>query len=233
MQADLDLHPLFTDPTVRGLVFDLDGTLIDSATDILDAMRLTFEEAGYGRLPEDYFPDNLHGTSEGIMRFIMNEMGWEAPTDLSAMKARYVTNYRRLDHRHTRLYPGAAEALSLLRATNLPMGICTNKVHLSAVAATRKLGIHGDFNFITGSDTWGQAKPSPLPLLETVRMLGIEPDTCLYFGDTSVDAECARAAGVRFVLHESGYGDAALSAAPRHFGFRHWSEFTGSAVEIV
>lgn len=224
MKQRLNLHPMLLESDVRGLVFDLDGTLIDSAADIIHGLRVTFEEAGLGRLPEDYFPDNLHGTSEGIMRSILADMGWAAPADLAPVKARYVEHYAALGHQRTHLYTGVPDVLAACRVASLPMGICTNKMHMNAVAATQKVGIHGLFDFISGADTWPEAKPSPLPLLETIRMLGLEPRQCLYFGDTSVDAECARAAGVRFVLYESGYGDADLAGGLQHFAFRDWNE---------
>nr|WP_257215225.1 HAD-IA family hydrolase [Pollutimonas harenae] len=227
------MHSLLQRDDVRGLVFDLDGTIVDSAADIINGMRLTFQQAGLGTLPQDYFPDNLHGTSEGIMRDILADMGWQAPTDFSPLKAQYVQNYSTLGHGTTQLYAGAQDVLNACRDASLAMGICTNKVHASALAATHKVGIHGLFDFISGSDSWAQPKPSPIPLLETIRMLGLEPEQCLYFGDTSIDAECARNAGVRFVLHASGYGDPALEDAPRYFAFSQWSELLGASTGSV
>lgn len=224
MEQTINLHPLLTEAGLRGLVFDLDGTLIDSAADILHGMRLTFHQAGLGLLPDDYFPGDLHGTGEGIMRSIAADMGWTMPADLKPLRALYVENYAAMGHRHTRLYAGAQDVLNACRDASLPMAICTNKLHASALTATRKVGIDAHFDFISGADTWPAAKPSPVPLLETIRMLGLRPDQCLYFGDTSVDAECARQAGVRFVLHKSGYGDHRLKAAPQYFAFQHWAE---------
>lgn len=223
MNQDMTLHPLFAEQ-VRGVVFDLDGTLIDSAADILQGMRLTFEQAGLGRLPDDYFPDNLHGTTTGIIRSIAADMGWPAPADVEPLRMLYLANASALDLSHTRLYAGALEVLQACRDAGLPMGVCTNKMHAGALTATRKFDIHDMFGFITGADTWAQAKPSPMPLLETLRMLDVAPEHCLYFGDTSVDAECAQAAGVRFVLHEAGYGDRNLAGQPRHFAFSEWTE---------
>lgn len=223
-QASLKLHPLLTQSDVRGLVFDLDGTIIDSAADIINSMRMTFEQAGIGVLPPDYFPDDLHGTREGIMLHILADMGWPVPADFESLKTLYVQNYAALDHESTRIYDGAQQVLEACRNASFSMGVCTNKIYESAIAATHKMGIHGLFDHISGSDSWGQAKPSPVPLLETIRMLRLEPEQCLYFGDTSVDAECARDAGVRFVLHTSGYGDRALKDAPRDFMFQRWDE---------
>lgn len=227
MKDDLKLHHLFIENDVRGVVFDLDGTLIDSAADILQGMRMTLEQAGLGKVPDDYFPQNMHGTAEGILRSIVADMGWSMPADFQPLKARYLANAATLNLQHTQLYAGALDVLQACREASLPMGICTNKAHAGAMVATRKFGIHEMFGFITGSDTWAQAKPSPVPLLETIRMLGLEPGHCLYFGDTSVDAECAAAAGVRFVLHEAGYGDENLAGQPTHFAFSDWNELLG------
>ncbi|MFA7668666.1 MAG: HAD-IA family hydrolase [Burkholderiaceae bacterium] len=224
MKPQLNLHPLLLENDVRGLVFDLDGTLIDSAPDIIHGLRVTFEEGGLGRLPEDYFPDNLHGTSDGIIRSILADMGWPIPADLAPIKARYVEHYAALGHQRTQAYTGVHDVLSACRDAALPLGICTNKVHSNAIAAAQKVGIHDLFDFISGADTWPASKPSPVPLLETIRMLGLTPEQCLYFGDTSVDAECAHAAGVRFVLYESGYGDAEVAGVSRHFTFSDWGE---------
>ncbi len=224
LPAGLKLHSLLTQDDVRGLVFDLDGTIIDSAPDIIQGMRLTFEQAGLDRLPSDYFPGDLHGTRDGIMRSIIADMGWQVPADFESLKTRFVQNYAALDHMNTSVYAGAQDVLEACRDAALPMGICTNKIYESAVSATHKMGIHELFDYISGSDSWSQAKPSPVPLLETIRMLGLKPEQCLYFGDTSVDAECARDAGVRFVLHTAGYGGSSLNDTPRDFMFQRWDE---------
>lgn len=228
MEQTINLHPALIENDVRGLVFDLDGTLIDSAADILHGMRLTFAQAGIGQLPDDYAPSDLHGTGEGIMRSIISDMGWAVPSDFKPLRAMYVENYAALDHRHTRLYDDALTVLQACGSLALPMGICTNKIHANATAAARKMGIESHFTFITGADTWAAAKPSPVPLQETIRMLGLQPEQCLYFGDTSVDAECAREAGVRFVLHKSGYGDEALKGTPHYLAFDQWRELLGT-----
>ena len=217
------LHPLFGQD-VRAVVFDLDGTLIDSGADILQGMRMTFEQAGIGLVPEDYFPDNMHGTAEGILRAIAADMGWPIPEQLAPLRALYLANAATLDFQRTQLYDGALDVLLACRAASLPMAICTNKMHAGAIAALRKFGIEDLFTFVTGSDTWAEAKPSPVPLLKTLDMLGFGTHECIYLGDTSTDAECARAAGVRFVLYESGYGDENLTGKPRHFAFHDWNE---------
>lgn len=228
MTNEFKLHSVFTE-NVRGVIFDLDGTLINSAADILQGMRMTLEQAGLGRLPDDYVLENLHDTCEGILRHIVADMGWDAPADFLPLTQRYLANSKALDLRHTQLYEGAQEVLQACRAAGLPMAIVTNKGHAGAVAATRKFGIFEMFDFITGSDTWTEAKPSPVPLLETMRILRLDADECIYFGDTSIDASCAQAAGVRFILHQAGYADKDLNGMPYHFAFNNWNELLAQA----
>jgi haloacid dehalogenase superfamily, subfamily IA, variant 1 with third motif having Dx(3-4)D or Dx(3-4)E len=223
MKLDSSLHPIFHD-NVQGLIFDLDGTLIDSGGDIFQGMRMTFEQAGYDPLPEGYFPDNLHGTTGGIIRSIISDMGWAMPKDVRELEKLYMANSLRLDLQHTHMYDGALELLQRCGAAGIPMGVCTNKSQAGAQHALRKFKLDSMFRFVTGCDTWAEAKPSPIPLIETARMLGIAPEHCLYFGDTSTDAQSASAANIRFVLHESGYGDAELHGKPRHFTFHKWAE---------
>lgn len=223
MKDDPTLHALFLDGDVRGVVFDLDGTLIDSAADILQGMRMTLEQAGLGTVPEDYFPSNLHGTAEGIIRSIVADMGWNVQPDYQALHQQYLRIAAGINLERTRLFEGALEVLDACQAAGLPMAICTNKAYAGAIAATQKFDIQNMFQFITGCDTWGEAKPSPVPLLKTIAALGVKPEECLYFGDTSTDAECAHAAGVPFVLFSAGYGDQELSRWPAHFTFSDWN----------
>lgn len=223
MKEDLNLHPLFQESDVQGVVFDLDGTLIDSAGDILHGMRLTLEQAGLGVVPPEYFPDNLHGTAQGILRSIVKDMGWDVQQDYYALEQQYLRNAAAIDLQRTRLFDGALDVLTACRAAGMPIAICTNKAYAGAIAATQKFGIHEMFDFITGCDTWEQPKPSPVPLLKTVEQIGLQPQQCLYFGDTSTDAECAHSADVRFVLFTAGYGDRLLNAWPAHHRFSDWN----------
>jgi len=220
----LELQQFLQHNDIQGIVFDLDGTLIDSAPDILGAMREAFSTMGLGEVPEDYFPDNLHGTSEGIMRHIISDMGWTAPSDFSGLLSVYFEIYARRNHSATRLYPGVRQFLMACNEL-IPMAICTNKIERNAKAALRVTEIDNYFRVVSGADTWSATKPSPVPLLETIRSLDLMPQQCLYFGDTSVDAECANRAGVRFVLHSGGYGDQALGNQPCFKVFNDWNEW--------
>src|SRR3546814_18780522 len=103
-------------------------------------MLLTFQQAGLGILPQDYFPDNLHGTSEGIMRDILADMGWPAPADFVPLKAQYVQNYSSLGHGTTGLYEGAQEVLNACRGASMAMGICPHQIPEIGRASGRERG---------------------------------------------------------------------------------------------
>src|SRR5690554_830270 len=233
MDDTLNLHPLFSENQVRGVVFDLDGTLIDSAADILTGMRMTLEQAGIGVLPDDYRLGNLYGTADNILRSIIQDMGWNGQQDYAALHQQYLKNAVAVNLQRTRLYEGVLDVLNQCRAAGLPLAICTNKAHAGAMAAVHKFHLADLFHFVTGSDTWEASKPSPLPLLKTIEKIGVPPEECIYFGDTSVDAECADAAGVPFVLHASGYCDEQVSSWPALHAFKEWKELLAGEEQAV
>lgn len=233
MKVLSNLHPLFSENGVRGVVFDLDGTLIDSAADILQGMRMTLEQAGVGVIPTGYQLGNVHSTADDILRSIVADMGWEPEQDYHDLHKRYLVNAMKVNLQRSRLYEGVLDVLNACRHAQIPLAICTNKAHAGALAATQKFGIHEHFTFITGCDTWDQAKPSPVPLLKTVDMMGLSPEECIYFGDTSVDAECADAAGIPFVLHASGYCDEGVTNWPAMHSFQRWKELLAGEEETA
>lgn len=230
------LQPAWAAPAFEGFVFDLDGTLIDSAPDILRGLRQTFADLGVGLLPQDYRPAHLPGTIEAIMQAMVDDMGWSLPCSLAEVKAAFGQRYAALPAPSSALYPGVAQVLAAIHATGRPMGICTNTTHASAVAIAQRLGIAHYFGCISGLDSWAQSKPSPEPLLRTLSVLGVAPERSLYVGDTLVDLQCAEAAGVPYRLHGAGYGRMDLPARVQRLQFSHWNEWlvgANAAAEAV
>ncbi len=191
----------------KAVIFDLDGTLIDSAPDIAHALNRLLEERGL----EAYdLPTVTSFVGHGAPRLL--EQAWagrgqrareahEAKTDLQRFEALYAEE----PTQRTRLYPGAREALTALRAAGYDLGICTNKPEALTHQALRRLGIDGLFKAVVGGDTLPERKPSPEPLALCARHLGAEPASTAYVGDSEVDAATAEAAGAPFLLHTEGY----------------------------
>lgn len=207
---------------VSAVVFDLDGTLADSAADLIEGVRRSFRHYNLGEIPSTYLPTALNGTMDGVMADACKAQGWPVPEDLSVLKARFVEEYAEMAYPTTRLYPGADVVLRLLRDAGIRTAVCTNSHARNATELLNKLGILSYVEFVCGADTFGIQKPSPVPLLNTLAELGVPGNQALYVGDSVVDALCAKEANVRFAWHEAGYGGDEPSTYPHLLKFQDW-----------
>lgn len=173
------------------VLFDLDGTLIDSHDVILASMRHAVN--GVGGL----------GLSDGeLMHMVglplIDQMKVFSGGD-EALCDRLMKAYRAHNDAHhdqmLRGFPGAAEALSRLRAMGLRLGVVTSKRHEPAVAGLALCGIDGFFEAVVGPDDWPEHKPAPGPVLHGCALVGVEPSRCMYVGDSPYDLQAGRAAG--------------------------------------
>lgn len=187
------------------IVFDLDGTLIDSAPDIHACVNTVLRENAIAPLPLDRVRSFVGGGVELLWSRIIAARGLD-PADRPVLIAAFMARYHDATAL-TRLYPGAAEALAALAELGHPMGICTNK----PLAATRNVlahfGLTGFFGAVIGGDSLPQKKPHPAPLQATFAALASDADAAggLFVGDSEFDAGCAAAAAVPFLLFTEGY----------------------------
>lgn len=209
---------------IKALVFDLDGTLLDSRPDIVAATSATLVDHGYAPLPLGYQLPNLYGMAGELVRDVFVERGYPMPTDLVRLRAEFEAHYEAQNPSLARLYEGVPDWLTWARNQGVALGICTNKLARLARDGMQKLGIAEGFGAIVGSDTYGVGKPSSVPLLRTLEELGVAPADALFFGDTHADAACAQAAGVRFAWHSAGYGDARVQTLPQVLRYAHYVE---------
>ncbi|MGD9918109.1 MAG: HAD-IA family hydrolase [Paenirhodobacter sp.] len=186
----------------KTVVFDLDGTLADTSADLIAAANACFRTRGLGDLldPGADALTAFHG-GRAMLRLGYSRAG-RADTEALAE-----ADYRPLlDHygahicEETRLYPGAAEAVSALRAAGHATAICTNKPEGLARDLVAALGIAGLFDALIGADTLPVRKPDPAPYAAAVAGAGGSVARSLLIGDTNTDRETARAAGVPCVL---------------------------------
>jgi phosphoglycolate phosphatase len=182
------------------IVFDLDGTLIDSAPDIRRIASASLATLGAAPLSLE---ETRAFIGEGIETFVARmraarDLGQERQAPLLAdMTARYEEA-----HSDTVTYPGVPEVLARL-AREYRLGICTNKLRSPCLKVLRHLGLAEHFGAITGGDNPQGRKPDPAPLFATLMALGEGP--CLFVGDSEIDAETAERAGVPFLLFTEGY----------------------------
>ena len=186
------------------VVFDLDGTLIDSAADLADALNYTLGLRGFNPLPVAQVKEMVGG---GIPKLV--ERGLRAhgvpDVELSPLAADFLNYYRDNLVRRTTLYEGAAELLEKLKREGRRLGLCTNKQHRFTVEIAERLGISKYFTAINGEREGQARKPDSAPLLHVLNSLGVQAEEAVMVGDMSADVECAKAAGVVAIVARYGY----------------------------
>lgn len=206
-------------PDQIALIFDLDGTLIDSAPDIHATANKVFEAKGLQPFPQELVR-NCIGNGVGVLvSRLLAERGVDGDGPLHAEMVRDFINIYEEAYDLTSLYPGVTEALDDLRAVGHPLGICTNKPERPARAALAHFGMDRYFSVVIGGDSLAVRKPHPAPLLAALR--GLQVPRALFVGDSEVDAETARAATVPLALFTGGYRKTAPEALGARLVFDH------------
>ena len=182
----------------RSVVFDLDGTLVDSSADITTALNTTLQPLG-GRPLNRAEVSPLLG--EGVASLITNavRLAGLADPDEAAIARDYQRAYRRHPVIASNLYPEAAQALADLAEAEVPMAVCTNKPEEIARLVLDHLGVGRYFPVVVGGDRIELSKPHPEHLWLALQELDAEISTGLLVGDSAIDQQCAAAAAVDFV----------------------------------
>lgn len=206
------------DRPIRGVLFDLDGTLVDSLADIHAAVAATLAELGLP-VPDAATVRSYIGHGVGVLleRALTGALG-HAPDAALAARAEAVfdPHYAAQNGRSSRLYPGVREGLDAFAAMGLAMAVVTNKPQRFSEALLATLGIADRFATVVGGDAAARRKPQADPLLLACARIGIAPADALMVGDSAIDAAAAHAAGTALILVGYGYHhDAALDANTR------------------
>lgn len=212
---------------MKAVLFDLDGTLADTAPDLGHALNLQRERHGLPPLAQETIrPYASHGT-RGLF-----EIGFGLkPEDAQfcTMRDEYLALYTANLCRLTQLFPGMAELLQQLEGKGIAWGVVTNKPARFTNPLMEQLGLFNRAASIVSGDTCPHPKPHPEPLLAAAREIGVAPQSCLYVGDAERDIEAARAADMTAILAAYGY----LGAADRpetwgaNASIQHPSEILG------
>lgn len=187
---------------MQTVVFDLDGTLADTAGDLIAAANTALAELGHGpQLVMGADDATAFAGGRAMLRLAAERMGITDAEGLAdAGYQPLLAAYGREIDVHTTLYDGAVAAVDRLRAQGHATGICTNKPEGLAVELIARLGLTSRFPALIGADTLPTRKPDPAPLLETITRLGGAPDRAVLIGDTITDRRTAQAAGIPCIL---------------------------------
>ncbi|MFZ0571050.1 MAG: HAD-IA family hydrolase [Rhodomicrobium sp.] len=186
------------------VVFDLDGTLIDSAADLADALNYALGLRKLSPFPIAQVKEMIGG---GIPKLVERALRANGVTEveLLPLAADFVEYYRKNLTTRTTLYEGAAELLDSLKGQGRRLGLCTNKQHALTVETIDQLGIAKYFSAVAGEREGHPRKPDAAPLLGVLQALGVSPENAVMVGDSGADVECAKAAGVVPVAVSFGY----------------------------
>ena len=193
---------------VRAVVFDLDGTLIDSAPDLQAALNSVLEEKGRRRLDLE---EVKHMIGDGVLKLLERAFaatGVPVPgEELPVIACRFLDFYEGHDADFTRTYEGVPETLARLRDDGIVMGVCTNKPFQATEDVLRKLDLRDYFVAVLGGDSLpgGIRKPDPRHIGATLKAMNADPATAVVVGDHPNDIASARAARVPVVAVSYGY----------------------------
>ena len=225
------LMPPHDPAKIRAILFDLDGTLVDSAPDIHAGVAALLAEDGLPPLSFEAIRSFIGGGVPVLMDRVMQALGMPGDANRHAeMVARFTARYEHAPDGLTKPYPGVVAALDALAAKGLPIGLCTNKPEGPTRTLLSDLGWGARFSCLVGGDTLPLRKPDPAPLFEAITRIGGGP--VLFVGDSEVDAETAQAAGVPLLLFSGGYRKTPVSDLPHLATFDHFKDLPGLIAKI-
>ncbi len=193
-------------PTKSALLFDLDGTLADTALDIAGALDATLAQLGLPAAGIAQTRDWIGGGAPMLVRRAITALTTSASESLlDAALALFMEHYQRHNASRCTLYPGVAQTLAKLSQQQIAMACVTNKPQRFAVQVLNKFDLQGYFPVVIGGDSLAEKKPHPLPLHRALTELGCEADSSWMIGDSATDVSAARNAGMQVAWVSYGY----------------------------
>lgn len=188
---------------IEAVLFDLDGTLLDSAPDLAAAANKMRIDRGMIELPCASFRSMVGTGARGMLSvaFDMNP----ADDDFEAMKLEFFANYEKCLIQQTVAFAGVSEVIAKIKLAEIKWAVVTNKSQRFTKPLTDAMSLFSSAGTVVSGDTTPYSKPHPAPLLEAASRLGIPPENCLYVGDDERDIIAGRAAGMQTVAAAYGY----------------------------
>jgi phosphoglycolate phosphatase len=185
------------------ILFDLDGTLLDTAPDMAGALNQLLAERGRHTLTLDAIRPHVSHGAVALVRLGFNLEPEDSGFD--ELRARFLDIYASRVAQDTRLFPGMESLLSRIEATAKPWGVVTNKPAWLTEPLMSALALHARAAAVISGDSAARNKPHPDTLFLACERIGVAPDTCLYVGDAERDIEAGKRAGMRTLAAGFGY----------------------------
>ena len=188
---------------IKAVLFDLDGTLADTAPDLCYALNRMRAARDLPALPVAATRAYTSLGARGLLGIGLDVTPGDAGYD--ALREEFLAIYANNLCRETRLFPGMLELLGELERRELLWGVVTNKAERYTHPLLEQLGIHARAASVIGGDTTGKTKPDPAPLFAATERIGIAPRHCIYVGDDRRDVQAGKAAGMKTIVVKFGY----------------------------
>jgi len=187
---------------IKGVLFDLDGTLLDTALDMTEALNALRAQEGLGALSNETVRCQVSHGGHALVRL---GFGTLPPEEHEVMRTRLLSIYRQQLAKHTQLFEGGDEMLTEIERRGLSWGIVTNKPGWLTDPLLIEVNLHKRARAVVSGDTLAERKPHPMPLLHAAATMGVDPAHCVYVGDAERDMQAAKAAGMYALVAGFGY----------------------------
>ena len=219
---------------VATLVFDLDGTLADTAPDLMAALNFVLKREGVAPLPVAAARRLLGAGGRALIQRGFAEAGRKIDADtLERLFVDFLAHYNAHIADGTTLFPGVVPCLDRCAAAGWRLAVCTNKMEHSSKLLLGKLGVLDRFAFVCGQDTFGIGKPDARPFVETVRGAGGALESAVMVGDSRIDIATARAAGAPVICVDFGYTDVPVAELGPDRVVSHFEAVFAAAAELL
>lgn len=191
---------------IFSVLFDLDGTLLDTIPDLASACNAMRIDLGLPALPEERIATFVGKGSENLVRRALTDLP-NPPADYTQALESFYYHYQLCNGQHSRLYPGVLEGLDDFKSQGLRLAVVTNKPEQFARPLLEQTGLASYFELIVGGDTCPRKKPDPMPFVYACEQMNLAPEQSLVVGDSMNDAQAARAANIPVLLVPYGYNE--------------------------
>ena len=187
------------------VLFDLDGTLVDTAPDLIRAHNHVMKKFGYPSKSLDELRNAVGSGAKAMMAKDNGKWKWFDEKIQNKMTDEFISFYKKNILHESTLLNGVKEFLEWCKNQNISMAVCTNKTEFLAIDLLKKIGIYDFFEYVSGYNTFEYCKPDPRHLLKTIDILGGDKNKSIMIGDSETDANAAKAAEIPMILLKYGY----------------------------
>jgi phosphoglycolate phosphatase len=216
------------------IVFDLDGTLVDTAPDLVGTLNAVLAREGYGAVAYEEARIMIGGGARHMLERALGRQGVAvAPAELDRLFADFISHYTVHIADHSLPFPGLTQTLDRLATQGARFAVCTNKLERLSVLLLEKLGLARRFAAICGQDTFAIAKPDPELLRRTIARAGGSAAAAVMVGDSLADVALARAARVPVVVVAFGYSDVPVAQLKADRLIGHFDELADAVATVL